>query len=181
MVRRDNLTRRLAIYPQSRGLGFVVLDGSDDLIEWGRYSIRADKARQSIRVFKRLLARFEPDELVLEDPEDPDFPRCLRIARLLDRLCTQAASRDLVTMAVPRAQVSHAFRGRDVASKDDRAILIAQLFPQLMRRLPPRRELWMSENESMAIFDAMALVLTVAGVPSEPVAGPLDRYQDLLS
>ncbi len=150
-------------------------------MDWGRYSIRSDKGRQSLRLFRNLVERFEPDTLVIEDTADPDSPRCKRIEGLLKRLGRAASAAQIDVHAVTRAQVEYAFLGRDLSNKDDRAILIAQLFPVLMRRLPPRRELWMSENESMAIFDAMALVLSVVGVPTEPADGPLDKYHFLLS
>ena len=177
----ERSTRRLAVYPQSRGLAFVVLHGSRELIEWGRYSIRIDKGRQTLSVLRRLIDRFQPNTLVIEDREDPDLHRCKRVRSLLRRIAAEAAKRKLEVFPVTRAQLSYAFRGRNVSSKDDRAVLLAHLFPVLMRRLPPRRELWMSENENMAVFDAMALAMVAVGLPSEPLPGPIDKYRRLLT
>ena len=173
-------TRRLAVYPQSRGLGYVVLEGQDHLVDWGRFSVRENKNRQSLKILKRLILRFQPVEFVCEDPHDPDSIRSRRISKLLARLREAATRMDIETCEVTKAQVGHAFRGRDVANKDDRALLLARIYPMLMPRLPARRELWMAEQEGMAIFDALSLLVAVVGLPEEPIPSVLERYKQLL-
>lgn len=181
MIVRRQLTRRLAVYPQSRALAFVVLDSPCTLAHWGRYATRVDKARRALRAIKSLIRIFRPASLVLEDVNDPDSRRCKRVHQLLRRASAKAASSELHVEHVTRAQVSCAFRGRDVANKDDRAALLAQFFPKLLDRVPPRRELWMSEGENMGIFDALALLVALDGLPVEPLPSQLQIYHTLLS
>jgi hypothetical protein len=50
-------------------------------------------------------------------------------------------------------------------TKRDRAVAIAEAFPELASRLPRVRRPWMSEDERMNIFDAMALALTAMALP----------------
>ncbi len=62
---------------------------------------------------------------------------------------------------VSRPQVEEAFG--DPANKHEIARAVAELFPELSHRLPPRRKAWMSEDERMGIFDAASFALTVLG------------------
>jgi hypothetical protein len=46
-----------------------------------------------------------------------------------------------------------------IRNKDQMARFLAQRFPELVRYVPPERKPWMSEDERMAIFDAVSFAL----------------------
>ena len=172
--------RTLAAYPQRRGLAFVVLGEGRELRTYGRKWIIREKRHRTVAALIDLLGRFQPGQVVLEDAADPDLRRTRGTCRLLAELDRATRGFGLVPQLVTRAQQLHAFRGRDCANKDERATLIAQLYPVLQRRLPPRREIWMAESESMGVFDAMSLALAHVGLPEGPVEDELTRFQQLL-
>jgi len=82
----------LAIDPFSRGVGFAVLEGRDRLVDWGmRTTGSADNAK-SAHVIGKLIDRFRPDILALEDWDSAGSRRCERVQSLLDRIATRKES-----------------------------------------------------------------------------------------
>ena len=65
---------------------------------------------------------------------------------------------------LPRDSVLKTFEPSGT-TKHEIALAIAQAFPELTSRLPRKRRPWMSEDESMNVFDAVALALTVLSNP----------------
>ncbi len=128
-----------------------------------------------------LTERFATRHVILENAEDPDLRRGPRVQKLLRRMAEVCVEEGFRVSQVAKSQVSYAFRGRDVRNKSDRALLIAQLFPQLGSRVPPPREVWMAESSSMGVFDAVALALAELGVPQEPSEDASVRYRRLAS
>lgn len=174
MIELSTQDRLLAIYPQRRGVSFVLLDEDLCLASFGRRWIPQAQQRQCLLAIKDLFERFAPTTVVLEDPSDPDLGRCARIEKLLQATNTWVSKQSCRTELVPRARRRLAMRQRDVSNKDDLALLLAQLYPVLRERVPRRRELWMAESESMGVFDALTLALTVTGVPEAPMEDRLE-------
>ena len=101
-MRKENARRVLAVDPFSRGVGFAVLEGPDRLIDWGlRTTVRADNAK-SARVIDKLVDRFRPDVLALEDWEAAGSRRCVRVKILLDRIAADEGTRVLVRFIARR-------------------------------------------------------------------------------
>ena len=55
------------------------------------------------------------------------------------------------------AEVKAVFRVFRAKSKHDIASMLAQMFPELLWKLPPKRKIWESEHFRMVMFDAIAL------------------------
>src|ERR1017187_9383905 len=101
-MRKENAKRVLAVDPFSRGVGFAVLEGSECLIDWGlRTTGRADNAKAA-RVIDKLIDRFRPDVLALEDWDSAGSRRCGRVQKLLDRIAAAEGSRVLVRLIARR-------------------------------------------------------------------------------
>jgi len=157
-MRTETAKRVLAIDPYSRGVGFAVLEGPEMLIDWGiRTTGAADNAKAQ-RIIGKLVDRFRPDVLALEDWASAGSRRCQRVQALLNRIAAEEGNRVLVRL----------IRQRDVraigplpqtATKHGRACLVAERFPELQAFLPPFRKLWMPEDDRMSIFDAATLAL----------------------
>jgi hypothetical protein len=77
---RDKLL--LAIYPTTRGFGFVVFEGRDRTIDWGVKDARGDKNRKALAKIEELVAWYRPDMLVLENAHGPMSRRADRIRQL---------------------------------------------------------------------------------------------------
>jgi hypothetical protein len=157
-MRKETARRILAVDPMSRGVGFAVLEGQDHLIDWGiRTTGRADNAK-SARVIDKLIDRFRPDVLVLEDWDSAGSRRCRRVETLLSQIAASEGRRVLVRL-VSRREIRAIGHLPLTSTKHGRASLLAERFPELHPFLPPVRKPWMPEDDRMAIFDALSLAV----------------------
>jgi hypothetical protein len=84
------IKRILAIDPFSRGVGFAVLEGPEELIDWGlKTTGRADN-RKAVRIVETLIDRFQPDMLALENWDAAGSRRCRRVETLLNLVANGA-------------------------------------------------------------------------------------------
>jgi hypothetical protein len=151
--------RVLAIDPTHRGFGYVVFEGPDLLVDWGERNIRGQKNAGSVEAVTRLIERYQPDVLVVEDPSSADCRRWPRVQLLIRELGVQAARTNITIRRLSRAGVRKVFGASGASTKYEIARAIASRFPELALRLPPERKPWMSEDARMAIFDASAFAL----------------------
>lgn len=152
--------RVLAIDPSTKGFGFAVLEGSERLLDWGLARVWAQSDKEFVARVECLAARYRPAIIVLEDVKGGR--RSLRTIRRIDLVMKQLRQNDLCVVQVPRsaARARHSGEG---STKHELAVAIARRFPELKPFVPAARKPWMSEDERMNIFDAVALL--VATVP----------------
>jgi Holliday junction resolvasome RuvABC endonuclease subunit len=156
-----NPTRIFALDPTTKGFGYAVFEQPMHLVEWGCTRAPTDKHASAIAHFEKLLARFRPDAVVLEDVEAPGSRRRHRARRLIGALTKLARERDIPVHLVARTAVLACFSSPDEpATKYSIATRLTQYFHELAPHLPPPRDPWQSEDERMAVFDALALALT---------------------
>jgi hypothetical protein len=152
--------RVLAIDPTTRGFAFAVMEGPRRLVDWGVKSVRP--ARQD-RCLARVAAQikfFAPTILVIENATGRGSRRCGRVRQLIQDIRALAAKMRVRTRLVSRRQVKTAFAPSGALTKHQIALAIAQQLPELTGRVPPCRKPWMSEDERMNLFDAVAFALT---------------------
>jgi len=153
--------RVLAIDPTTKGFAYAVLEGPGLLIDWG--STQAAPQRKNLTCLKRiadLIERYDPDVLLFEAYAGRDFRRCARIQALFRCVHRLSARRHLRSRAFSRAEVRKAFAALGDTTKEAIARSIGNRFPELGPHLPRVRKPWMSEDERMSIFDAVALAVT---------------------
>jgi hypothetical protein len=148
--------RVLAIDPSSRGLGFVVLEGPERLVDWGIKKTAEDKNAECVKMVAELIDRYRPHVLVIEDSAGKSSRRRARVRELLDAIRQLAREKRITLMDCSPSRVHRAFAPK----KDIVAAAIAGRFPELAPRLPRPRTLTMSEQYEMPVFDAMAFALT---------------------
>ena len=148
--------RVLAIDPMHRGFGYVVLEGSEDLIDWGVRHVQGSKNKASLQAASELISFYRPQILVLEDVSSKNCRRRKRVRELIDALDQLGRRRGLSVRRINQAKVR---RTLSVSNKTQMARAIVARFPELRSRLPPERKPWMSEHLTMAIFDAAAFAL----------------------
>jgi hypothetical protein len=154
-MRKETSKRVLAIDPYTRGVGFVVLEGTDCLIDWGMRSTgKADNAKAT-RIIDKLIDRFRPDVLALEDWDSAGSRRCKRVQKLLDRIAATEGKRVLVRL-ITRREICAIGPLPQTSTKRGRACFLAERFPELQPFVPPVRKPWMPEDYRMAVFDALS-------------------------
>ncbi len=155
-----NDVRVLALDPTSGGIGFAVLEGPHQLIDWGVKSAPERTPHYALWLIEALIARYEPDVIVLEDCEACGSRRCPRVRALIRQIVRRAAKHDIKTHRFAGRQIREAFAATNGLTKYRRARAIAEQFPELAPRVPPVRRPWMSEDYRMSIFDAVGLAVT---------------------
>lgn len=170
-MHKPTVERVLAIDPFSRGVGFALLESAENLIDWGLKSCGSADNRKAADVIGKLINRFRPDVLALEDWEAVGSRRCVRVELLLDRIASTERKRLRVRLITGR-EIRAIGPLPQVNTKYGRACFLADRFPELRAFLPRVRKLWMSEDDRMAIFDAASFALacfpTGAAKPDQP-------------
>lgn len=160
MISKPN--RLLSIAPSTNGFGFAVMENGC-LIDWGNKRAKEDKNRDTLEKLEKLLGRYLPDAIVLQDVEAKDSQRRPRIRKLVRQIRSLAKNRKIEVALLSRKEVMQAFFDDGNGAKYELAKMIAERFPQeLANRLPPPRKPWKSEDKRMDIFDAVAFGLTFA-------------------
>lgn len=152
------IDRALAIHPTCRGFGYAVLElAKDELIDWGvRQVVPSEMEQRSLPKIAALIEKFAPSIVIVEDTR---HPRCRRRGRgraLVDGIIEVAETMKIAVGRVPRVSVREDYRELGAKNKDAMARLIVARFPELRPVLPPRRKMWMPQNERMTIFDSVA-------------------------
>ena len=151
-------TRVLAIDPTSKGFGFAVLEGPDRLVDWGVK--HASGNGECLKQVAALITRYHPDVLVVERTDANDCRRRPRARLLIEDLLALSQEHQLRARRIPRRAMLRYFARSGFATKRQVAVALSVRFPELHRHLPPERKPWMSEDERMSIFDALAFGLT---------------------
>jgi hypothetical protein len=158
-----NPTRILALDPMTRGFGYVVFEEPFRLASFGRAYIEGEKHSGAIARFKELLADLRPDAVVFEDAEAPGSRRRHRARRIIDALSGAAREEGIPVHMIARTAVLQRFSPEgDQVTKRAIAEQLVRHFPELAPELPRRRKMWESEDDRMAIFDALSLAVTHA-------------------
>lgn len=154
--------RILAIAPSVRGFGFAVLDGQSTLADWGVKWVKGDKNVGSIENLEKLIARYQPEVVVLEDTKAEDSRRSARIRELSRQIIALAANHKLAVKLFTRQQVKKTLFVEGTGTKYEMAEVIADRFPEeLGLHLPSKRRLWEGVDSRMDVFDAVALALMI--------------------
>ncbi|MBI4469800.1 MAG: hypothetical protein HY650_10830 [Acidobacteria bacterium] len=149
--------RVLAIDPTVRGFGFAVLEGPNALVAWGVLQVMGSKIAESLAQIASLIDQYQPELLVIEDYLAGSFRRRQRVRRLLPEIEVLAVDAGIKARSVAWSFVQESFSETGHVTKHQIAIAIAHRFPELDPRLPPIRKPWMSQDDRMSIFGAVAL------------------------
>lgn len=164
-------TRVLTIDPTSKGFGFAVLEGPKQLIDWGVKQVRGDinhRNRRCLEKMAALIVRYQPDVLVTEHANAKSCRRWPRALNLIEDVIALGVAHRLRVKRISRRKVQQSFSERDSATKYQVAMAMAKRFPELEPYLPPVRKPWMSEDQRMSIFDAIAFALVSLHSPRSP-------------
>jgi hypothetical protein len=151
----------LAIYPTTRGFGFVVFEGRQRTIDWGVKDARGDKNRKVLVKIEELISWYRPDIIVLEDAHGVDSRRTDRIRQLHLQVVELAKMRKIALRQFTRRDIRAAFASRNASTRYEIAQAVCQELPDLAPWLPPPKKIWMSEDRWLGMFDAASLGMTL--------------------
>jgi Holliday junction resolvasome RuvABC endonuclease subunit len=154
--------RVLAVDPTSKGFGFAVIEADLLLVDYGVARVWSARLRELIDRTYSFVEKYRPVMIIL-----PRISSAKARERTRAKVAAVAAHLRLhhhTVVMLPRDVVLKTFEPSGT-TKHEIAIAIAKAYPELTSRLPRKRRPWMSEDESMNIFDAVALALTVLSNP----------------
>jgi Holliday junction resolvasome RuvABC endonuclease subunit len=155
-----NIHRLLSIDLCNRGIGFIVLEPPDRLVDWGIKRVANTDGAKAVAAVRDLLELYRPGLLVLEDCTGRNNRRGARVRLLIFQFMALAKEKRTPVKTYSVAQVQKAFAKRSAFTKRQIACAVALQLPVLVRFLPPLRKIWMSEDPRSSIFDAAAFALT---------------------
>jgi hypothetical protein len=160
----------LAMYPNSRGVAFVVFEGTQSLIDWGlRVTRHKHEQYRYLSAIGDLFVLYQPAIILLENMASAGARRSERIRNLNAKIAERALALHMPVRFYSRNQVREAFAPFGSATKEAIADTIGTRIPALARLVPPPRKPWTSEHARMGVFDAAALALTFfAGTKINP-------------
>jgi len=173
-MNHNSLTRILALDLHPRSFGYVVVENSSRLLDWGVSSYRGKHDAANVLVCKRmrqLLDLWRPAALVLHNPvKKSQRPK----DGLTEWIVAEAKSRRIIVRAPVKNSAD--YQGKNL-TKYENARRVAERFPVLTRALPPKRKAWESEHYRMSIFTAAALAMAQlhaksASTPAMPKRRP---------
>jgi hypothetical protein len=149
----------LALDLHPRRFGYVVLEGPDRLLDWGVRSCRRKGKPVDVLLHKRLRPLLElwgPSVIVLNDPLGRARRANPRRDGSLRQIAIEAKRRRILvrTLKPERTEI----QGERLTLHEN-ARRVAERFPVLRRKLPPKRRAWESEHYRMSIFTAAALAI----------------------
>jgi hypothetical protein len=164
---QENLV--LAVYPTSRGFGFVLFEGPESPYDWGVREIK-EKHRntKTVEAIKNLIDRYRPEALIIEATEERRYRRSSRIRKLYRMLAHLAATEYVEVYRFPEEAVRRHFEPFGARTKYETAQAIALQIPAFGHRMPRVRRPWMAADPRQALFDAAALGLVYYGMKGVP-------------
>jgi hypothetical protein len=154
----------LAIHPTARGFGWVIFEAPLAPYDWGIASAKPGRNARLMTRFERLIARYSPTILVLEDFERRE--RAERIKYLCRWMVHLAHCQGMGTPVYSLAAVRTCFASTGARSRHEIATVISQQLPAFSHRLPNKRKAWAGADPRQSLFDAAALAMTHYAVSS---------------
>jgi exonuclease III len=149
----------MAIYLQTRGFAFVLLETWRAPVDWAVQDVRgADKNANCLKRVDAIFALHTPDVVVLQEMPKGGTSRALRVRRLNHAITKLAERRGISVRMYRRSELRESFAYHYGATTNQRiAETIASQIPTLNLYVPPARKPWMGEHGHMGIFKAAAL------------------------
>ena len=150
----------LSLYPSVKGCGYVFFEDALSPFDWGiAHAVGKAKSRRILLSIEKLIARYQPVVIVLEDWLDIVYERSERIVALYEAIVALAKQKLIAVVTIPMRKVREYFAYRNAIMKYDIALHIAKIIPAFSYQLPPIRKAWNAASRRQALYDAAAVGL----------------------
>jgi Holliday junction resolvasome RuvABC endonuclease subunit len=164
--------RVLAIHPTRTGFGWVLFEGSLAPVDWGVVGIGERRNARCLLRIGKLMARYSPTVIALEQFEGEPARRARRIRQLCHSIALLAAKRGIRVRVYSRDEVRACFANIGGGTRYEIAAAIAGNIEALAPHLPAPRKIWMPEDPRMGLFAAVAIAVAHFGsVHAKPFKG----------
>lgn len=145
----------LALFVSRHGLAFAFHLAPTELYDWGvKHTLGTDKNAEVLTHAKALVARFNPDVLVIENVHARRHERVKELARSMIRIIRRSA--------VPFFQYSRDDIRAATGTKTKHELnhVLGDCIPALAHRIPAKLRAWETESAIQGVFDAVSLAVT---------------------
>lgn len=150
----------MGVHPHTRGVGWIIFENPFAPYDWGMVSAKHDKNATCLAKLEKLLDRYAPETLVLENFEREHSARQGRISKLGRSIVAMAHVRGIEISIYDRGQIRACFASVGARTRQEIAEAVGRQVEMLRHRLPPSRKLWQTAAQRLALFMAAALVIT---------------------
>jgi hypothetical protein len=160
MQREKSNFRVLAIDLRRSRFGYAVYEGPKRLLDWGGRSCSTIKGGSTLAASRvaELLKLFHPSAVVLrKDRRGGVRGGTPEIRQAAKAIRQQATARSVPVFVIGPEEIKTAFNIFRTSTKDDVAVILTSIFPELLGELPRKRKRWDNEHPRMAVFDAIAV------------------------
>ena len=148
------------VHPFSRGFGWTLFEGPLAPVDWGIVQAKKDRNAKCLMRIERLLTRYQPSVIVLEQFDRRPARRAVRIKALCLAITQLGNHRGIEVRVYNRAVIRTCFVTSGARTRYEIASAIAALIDVFRHRLPRARKRWQSEDCRQSLFDAAALAIT---------------------
>jgi hypothetical protein len=157
--------RILALEVRPQRVGFIMLQGQDQILDWGIRIYgkqKADAPSACCAKVATLLELYSPAVMVIRRRNG--IPKQARgtVRAIVARLAKEARQCSIACRFVTAEEVRRFFARHDCTNKDAIASRVAEWFPDLWK-LPPPRKFYEPENYNMPVFDSAATAVAFLG------------------
>ena len=150
----------LAVHPTGRCFGWVLFEAPLAPVDWGIVFAQKGRNVRLMNRFDRLVIRYEPAVLVLEEFSGKASRRTSSTERLCRTMMHGAACRGMEMQVLRRAVIRTVFASAGARTRYEIAEVVRQQIDAFSHRMPRKRTLLAREDPKQALFDAAALALT---------------------
>ena len=154
--------RLLAFDIRPQRVGFVVLEGATQLVDWGTRWMEPGRFDQFKRRLVRLIDFYTPTTIVIRRRKYLTFRVANAVTHIARRISSEARVRKVTLRSVDTKNVLRFFAQYGCRTKHEIATTLAGWFEELTWKLPPKRKPWQSEHPTSLIFEALAVAITIA-------------------
>lgn len=148
----------IAIYPNQRGMGYVVCEHPNDIINYGIGRFRVFTPVSYVKRLHKFIRNYRPDVVILKDYNPNTKTISKRVRKVIDSLEAEAIKNDLKVYRYKRVDIAQVFSGFNATNKYEISTILSKWYPYLSPFLAPLRTLTKSEDYHMGMFDAFALM-----------------------
>lgn len=155
--RKKSAMKVLSLYPTRDGFSYSFFESSTQLIRWGNCT--KGKTGTAIK-FQSLIEEFNPELVVTEHHEHQNFKRGKRIAKALKEIYEITERNNIYIQKYSRFTIKGVFSCFEISNKYGMAGFLANVFPEVSGKMPPKPKIWKSEHYRMGLFDSLAFAFT---------------------
>ena len=150
----------LAIYPNHRGMGYVICRNPKDIIDYGVAYLKILAPNYYVKRLFKFISIYKPKLIILKDYGEGLYQVNSRVKKVITTIEFEAFKEGLEVKRYSRSQMIQVFSQFGETNKFGISHTLSRWYPNLSHLVAPPRTDTTNENYYMGIFDAHALMCT---------------------